>query len=163
MDDTDTGTVDLTRGEARKVIAALAQSHAGAAGDRGQRTRNLRDRLAAEFEFDEYRDDDRHDGWLDFDDWLSIGDDHDEEEVQFSRAEAEDVVVALSRLETEVDPEEYETLEEIQDDFEDEFDIDADRDDVLYDETDEEYAADEEYDTGYGDEYESENREDDRL
>ena len=165
VDDTDTGTIELTRGEVRKVIAGLARTQAEASGDRDRRIRNLRDRLAAEFDFDEYRDDEDHDhGWLDFDDWLSIGDDdHDEEDVEFSRGEAKDVVLSLSRLERDLDPDEYETVRGVQERFEDEFDIDADADDVLYDETDEEYDPDEEYETGYGEEYESENEGDERT
>jgi hypothetical protein len=124
MSDTDTDTIELTRGEAREVIAALATYQAQATGERDQRVRNLRDQLAAEFEFDEYREDYDDDSWLDTDDWLGFGDDNDET-IRLSRAEAEDLVVALSRLEGQVDREEYELLEDIEDRIEDEFDIEA--------------------------------------
>lgn len=123
MTDTETETIELTRGEVRKVIAALARYEPTATGQDDQRVRNLRERLRAEFEFDEYRQENRdNDGWLQ--DIVEVFDDEEnEEDVEFTRAEAEDTLRALSDLETEIEPEEYETIRDIEVRLEDAFDI----------------------------------------
>jgi hypothetical protein len=109
-DDRDTATVDLTRSESRVVIAALADEEMTASGDREVRLRNLQDRLAAEFDFDEYRGSNRgemaadeDEGWFGRE-WFESGSgESGEETVKFSRQEAADATAALAGYET--DPE----------------------------------------------------------
>ena len=109
MSERDTATVKLTRGKAREVIAALADEEVTETGRDRERTLNLQDRLAAEFGFDEHRarggesavPDGRDavvgdEGVIDESDEgiLDLGD--DEEAIELSRAEAEDVLDALA-------------------------------------------------------------------
>ncbi|PSQ46211.1 hypothetical protein BRD15_09650 [Halobacteriales archaeon SW_6_65_15] len=109
-DDRDTATIDLSRGESRVVIAALADEEMTASGDRARRLRDVQDHLAAEFDFDEYRGSERgemagdeDEGWFGRE-WFDSGSgEGSEETVEFSRREAADVAAALADY--EVDPE----------------------------------------------------------
>lgn len=113
MSERDTATVTLTRGEARKVIAALADDEVTESGRDRERLLNLQDHLAAEFGFDEFRDQGTESDVPDGQDAV-VGDedlidgdeggvfdlgDEDEEAVELSRGEAEDVLDAMDEYE----------------------------------------------------------------
>lgn len=135
----DTGTVELTRPEAREVIGALTDHRVRSAGEEDVRALDIRDHLAREFDFDEYRGEDGN-AQLDFgvsaDDSVLDWGDGDAKEVSLSRAEAVEVIDALlrkeERLESDeaastLDRREADTVADIREKFDDEFDVDADR------------------------------------
>lgn len=104
MSDNETATFKMTKAEARAVVAALADEEMTASGDRATRLQSVQDRLAAEFEFDQYRERDRTDedeGW--FTEELLGGDDSfdpdDAERIELSRVEANAVTDALAAFE----------------------------------------------------------------
>ncbi|WP_167599518.1 hypothetical protein [Halorussus marinus] len=118
-ENTDTVTVDLTRGEARVVVAALADEEMTASDDRGRRLQEVQDRLAAAFEVDQYRtgdggetaDDEWSPGeWLDEDGPL---DPDDTAEVTLSRAGADAVRDALAAFELDERDEDAGTAEAV--------------------------------------------------
>ena len=95
------------------MIAALANDEVTESGRHRERLLNLQDHLASEFELDEHRArggesdvPDGRDAIVGDEDILDEGDgildlgDEDEEAVEFSRAEAEDVLDALKGYET---------------------------------------------------------------
>lgn len=99
MSDRETGRFELTRPEAREVIAALTSYRMRASGEDERRLRNVQDRLEVEFGFDEHRTDDGDglltgsEGWFDDD---AVFDHDQSEEIELSRAEADDVLDALA-------------------------------------------------------------------
>jgi len=106
MSDRDTATFEMTRNEARVVIAALSDEEMTASGDRGMRLQNVQDHLAAEFGFDEHRGAETGEmaaggdtGWLDNDSVFGGNDPDDTESVELSRAEADAVTDALAAFE----------------------------------------------------------------
>lgn len=125
MDDTDTETVELSRGEARKVISALSERQVGASGRDEERALNLEELLQREFGFEERHLGDRR-GYLDaFTD--VFGSEDSEHEVQLSHVEAEEVVRALDDLETtEGADADTETVADLRHRFEEAFDLDRD-------------------------------------
>lgn len=133
MSDRDTATFEMTRNEARVVIAALADDEMTASGDRTMALRNVQDHLAAEFNFDEHRgvekgemaaEDDED--WIDNDVIFGDNDPDDEEEVQLSRSEADAVTDALADFELDEDHENAGTAENVRERIVDAFD-DEDR------------------------------------
>lgn len=133
MSERDTTTVKLSKGEARKVIAALAEDEATESGRDRERLLNLQDHLAAEFGFDEHRarggesevPDGRDavvgdEGLIDESDEgvLNLG--GDEEAVELSRTEAEDVLEALSGYEGS--PEDEQVVADVRERLANEFD-----------------------------------------
>ncbi|WP_115862669.1 hypothetical protein [Halorussus litoreus] len=107
MSDSQSASVEMTKGEARVVIAALADEEMTAIGERATRLQNVQDHLAAEFEFDQYRESDRTElagsddsGWF-TEEWLDDGrfDTDDTERVELARAEADAVTDALAAFE----------------------------------------------------------------
>ena len=129
MSDSDTATFDMTRNEARVVIAALSDEEMTSSGDRGLRLQNVQDHLAAEFDFDEHRgvekgemaaEDDT--GWLDNDSIFGGNDPDDTEEVELSRAEADAVTDALAGFELDESHENLGTAEDVRQRIADSFD-----------------------------------------
>jgi len=119
-DDTDTATVDLTRNEARVVIAALSDEEMTASDDRGVRLQNVQDHLAAEFDFDEHRGVETSEaaagddtGWLDNDAVFGGNDPDDTARVEPSRAEADAVTDALAAFEPDESHESAGTAESV--------------------------------------------------
>jgi len=108
MSDSQSASFEMTKGEARVVIAALADEEMTATGERATRLQNVQDHLAAEFEFDQYRESDRAElagnddsGWF-TEEWLDDDgrfDTDDTEGVELSRAEADAVTDALAAFE----------------------------------------------------------------
>lgn len=125
MDDTDTETVELSRGEARKVISALSEHQVGASGRDEERALNLEELLQREFGFEEGHLDGQR-GYLDvFEDVFDR--EESEHEVQLSRVEAEEIVRALGDLEaTEGDDADTGTTADLRHRFAEAFDLDAD-------------------------------------
>ena len=120
MDETETATVELTKGEAREVINALSAYQYSASGRDDDLALDIRELLQREFGFE-----DRHfenDQSL-VESFAEVFDTSDDHEVQFSRVEAEEVVSALSESETDADPAEAETVESIREEFERTFDL----------------------------------------
>ena len=99
MDDTDTATIELTRGEAREVISGLAEYETGSRGRDEERALNVEKLLQREFGFKKEHfggGDDR--GYLDT--FTNIFNDTDgDHEVELSRVEAREVVRGLDELE----------------------------------------------------------------
>ncbi|UPW00139.1 hypothetical protein M0R88_16695 [Halorussus gelatinilyticus] len=129
MSDSDTARFDMTRNEARVVIAALSDEEMTASGDRGMRLQNVQDHLAAEFDFDEHRgvekgemaaEDDT--GWLDNDAIFGGNDPDDTEEIELSRAEADVVTDALTDFELDETHENAGTAENVRQRIADSFD-----------------------------------------
>jgi hypothetical protein len=129
----DTATVRLSKGEARKVIAALAEDEATESGRDRERLLNLQDHLAAVFGFDEHRarggESDVPDGrdavvgdgdLIDESDEGILNLDDDEETIELSRAEAEDVLEALSGYEGS--PEDEQVVADVRERLANEFD-----------------------------------------
>ncbi|WP_158057215.1 hypothetical protein [Halorussus halophilus] len=126
MTDRETATIDVSRSEARVLIAALADEEVTASGQRERRVRDLQEYLAREFDFDEHRgtregemaaEDDG--GWLDNDAVFEDDDPDDTEEVELSRSEAEAVTDALDDFESETAKEDTKGREENADTAED--------------------------------------------
>lgn len=117
MDDTDTKTIELTKDEAGEVINALSSYQAQVSGRDEERALNVREFLKREFGFKEsHFQDDRglHDAFAD----IFSGD--GKHEIQLSRAEAAEVISALSdRGENSADTK---TAAGLQDRFEETFD-----------------------------------------
>lgn len=133
MSDRENATFDLTRREARVVIAALADEEMTASGDRGMRLQNVQDRLAADFDFDEHRGVEKGEmaaeddgGWIDND--AVFGDDEpdDTEEVELSRAEADAMTDALADFELDETHENAGVAEDVRERIADAFDGDDD-------------------------------------
>ena len=131
MSDRDTATVDLSRAEARVVIAALSDEETTAAGERERAVRDIEEHLAREFDFDEYRgvdegemaaDDDE--GWLDNDIIFDDDDPDDTEAVELSRREADTVTDALGDFDAGAAEENRETAEDVRERIADSFDGD---------------------------------------
>jgi hypothetical protein len=108
MADSDTATFQMTRNEARVVIAALSDEEMTASGDRGLRLQNVQDHLAAEFDFDEHCGVEKGEmaagddtGWLDNDSIFGGNDPDDTERVELSRVEANAVTDALASFESD--------------------------------------------------------------
>ena len=122
----------MTEGEAREVIAALADAETTETGRDRERLLNLQDYLAAKFDFDKYQSrggesevpdgrdavvgdegliDESDEGILDLND--------DEEAVELSREEAEDVLDALAGYEGPSEDEEV--LEDVRERLKREF------------------------------------------
>lgn len=124
MDDTDTETVELSRGEARIVISALSEYQVGESGRDEERALNLEELLQREFGFEERHLGDRR-GYLDV--FTDVFREDSEHEVQLSRVEAEEIVRALDDLETtEGDDADTETIADLRHRFAETFDLDAD-------------------------------------
>jgi hypothetical protein len=120
MSDRDTATFEMTRNEARVVIAALADEGTTSSGNREMELRNVQSHLSAEFDFDEHRgvqkgemasDDDE--GWIDNDSIFGDNEPDDEEEIQLSRSEADAVTDALASFELDEDHENAGTAEDV--------------------------------------------------
>lgn len=115
MTDRKTERFELTRPEAREVIAALTNYRMRASGEDEQRLRNVQDRLEVEFGFDEHRTDDGDglltgsEGWFDND---AIFDHDQKEEIELSRAEADDVLDALASFDADA-PENERVAEDV--------------------------------------------------
>lgn len=121
MDDTDTATIELTRGEAREVINALSTYQFETSGHDEKRALDVREFLQREFEFEESHFED--DSSL-VDAFVDLFDDDGEHEIRLSRAEAAEVVPALADLEADSDPAEAETIAGLRGRFEETFDLD---------------------------------------
>lgn len=132
MAERDTATVPLTKGEAREVIAALADAESSESGRDRERLLNLQDHLAAAFDFDEHRarggESDVPDGRdavvgeggiIDESDEGILDVDDDEEAVELSREEAEVVLDALSGYDGS--PEDEEAIGDVRERLEREF------------------------------------------
>lgn len=131
MSERDTATVTLSKGEARKVIAALADDETTESGRDRERLLNLQDRLAAEFGFDEYRAQggesavpDGQDALVGEGDLIDEGDEgilggEDEEAMELSGGEADDVLAALS--EYDGSPEDEQVVADVRERLEAEF------------------------------------------
>ncbi|NHN58456.1 MULTISPECIES: hypothetical protein [Halorussus] len=129
MSDRDTATFDMTRNEARVVIAALSDEEMTASGDRAVRLQNVQDHLAAEFDFDEHRGVEKGEmaagddgGWLDNDAIFGDNDPDDTEEIQLSRAEADVVLDSLADFELDETHENAGTAENVRERVADAFD-----------------------------------------
>lgn len=116
------------RYEARVVISALADEEMTASGERATRLRNVQDHLSAEFDFDEHRGVEKGEmaagdegGWLDNDAVFGSDDPDDEEEVELSRAEADDVTAALADFESDESHENAGTAEDVRERIENAF------------------------------------------
>ncbi|ELZ30475.1 hypothetical protein C474_11701 [Halogeometricum pallidum JCM 14848] len=99
MEDSDTATVELSKGEAREAINALSSYRTTETGQDERRALNVEEFLQREFGF---KDDDT--GLSNIgESFASFLDDSDEQshEVQLSRAEAEEVVEALAAHEND--------------------------------------------------------------
>lgn len=121
MDDQDTATVELTKGEAREVINALSGYRTTATGGEADWALDVREFLQREFGFEQRRVE-RDDSPVEIlDDFF--GTDDEEHEVQLSRAEAAEVVEALAESEADADPPETETLRRLRARFERTFDL----------------------------------------
>jgi len=121
MTDDDTATFKMTKGEARVVIAALADEEMTASGERATRLQDVQDHLAAEFDFDQYRSRDRaemagnHDeGWF-TEEWLDDGifDTDDTGRIELSQMEANAVTDALAAFELDESHENAGTAENV--------------------------------------------------
>lgn len=121
MDDTDTETIELTRGEAREVVNALAEHETEATGREEERTLNVEDLLQREFGFgNEDFDGDR--GYLDT--FTNIFNDTDDDhEVQLSRVEAREIVRGLDDLHRR-EEHDADTLRDLRERFVETFDLD---------------------------------------
>ena len=106
MAEHDSATVMFSKGEARTVIAALADDESTRMGRESERLLNLQDRFAATFDLDEGRGDggdvtdtpDPDQAILGEDDLLSGGE--DEEPIELSRGEAADIADVLADYDT---------------------------------------------------------------
>ena len=87
-------TVTLTKGEARIVVAALADEEMTATGERATRLQRVQDRLAAEFEFDQYGGSDPAEIVSD-----AVFDTDDTGSVELSHGEADALTDALAAFE----------------------------------------------------------------
>lgn len=125
MDDSDTETFELTRGEAREVINALSDYQVEASGSDEERALNVREFLQREFGFED-RQFESDSGLADTLGGV-FGTDDSEHEVQLSRVEAAEMVPALADLEADSEPAEAETIADLRSRFEDAFNLDADR------------------------------------
>ncbi|WP_435178932.1 hypothetical protein [Halorussus sp. AFM4] len=129
MSERDTATFDMSRNEARVVIAALSDEEMTASGDRGMRIQNIQDHLAAEFDFDEHRGVEKGEmaagddtGWLDNDAIFGDNDPDDTEEIELSRGEADVVTDALADFELDETHENAGTAEDVRKRIADAFD-----------------------------------------
>jgi hypothetical protein len=122
MDETDTATIELSKGEAREVIGALAAFDAGKSGREDERILNVENLLQREFGFEESRaGNDRGIVEAFFDVFDDDGRDH---EIQLSRREATEVVRALDELDDRRTPEEAETVADVRGRFAETYDLD---------------------------------------
>ena len=128
MSDRDTATFDMTRNEARVVIAALSDEEMTASDDRGMRLQNVQDHLAAEFDFDQHRGVEKGEmaagdegGWIDNDAIFGGNDPDDTEEIELSRAEADAVTDALASFELDEGHENAGTAENVRERIADSF------------------------------------------
>ena len=120
MSDQETATFDMTRNEARVVIAALSDEEMTASGDRGMRLQDVQNYLSAEFDFDEHRGAEKGEmaagdeaGWIDNDAIFGGNDPDDTEEIELSRAEADVVTDALGSFELDESHENAGTAEDV--------------------------------------------------
>lgn len=148
MSNREPATFELSKGEARVVIAALADEEMTASGERATRLQNVQDRLAAEFEFGQYRgtsrdelaendhgeltENDRDetaesdDGWF-AEEWLGgygVFDTDDTESIELSHVEADAVTDALAAFELDETHENASVAENIRSRILDAFDGD---------------------------------------
>lgn len=100
MDDSDTATVELSKGEAREVINALSSYQTTETGREERRALNVEQFLQREFGFGEEDTGLTGDIGESFASFLDDSDTHTHE-VQLSRAEAEEVVAALGAHEND--------------------------------------------------------------
>jgi hypothetical protein len=128
MADRDKATFDMTRNEARVVIAALADEEMTASGDRGTVLQNVQDHLAAEFGFDEHRGGEKGEmateddtGWLDNDAIFGGNDPDDTEKIELSRHEADAVTDALADFELDESHKNAGTAENVRERIQDAF------------------------------------------
>ena len=120
MSERDTATFEMTRNEARVVIAALSDEEMTASDDRGVRLQNVQDHLAAEFDFDQYRGVEKGEmasgddtGWIDNDNIFGDNDPDDAERIELSRTEADVVSDALASFELDESHENAGTAENV--------------------------------------------------
>ena len=127
MNETDTATIQLTRGEAREVINALSNYEVTASGAEEERALNTEKFLQREFGFEERPTDDG----LNFADIVAnvFGEDNSEHEVELSRAEAAEVERALDGLaeRSGTADENKATIEDLRRRLAETFDLDGDR------------------------------------
>lgn len=121
MDETDTATIELTKGEARELINALSDYRLETSGREEERVLNLRELLQREFGFDEGRFED--DGNV-VEMLSGVFDDSDTHEVELSKSEAGEVDDALAAFEPESTPDETETVESLRERFAETYDLD---------------------------------------
>ena len=119
-DDRDTATFQMTRNEARVVIAALSDEEMTASGGRGTRLQNVQAHLSAEFDFDQYRGTEKGEmaagdegGWIDNDAVFGGNDPDDTEKIELSRVEADVVTDALASFELDESHENAGTAENV--------------------------------------------------
>lgn len=120
MKDSDTATVELTKGEAREIINALSAYRTTESGRDEQRARNVEDLLQREFGFEERHFEDDRSIVEAFADVFDEGDD----EIELSRTEAAEVVSALAEFEGH-SSEDAETVADLRSRFEETFDLDT--------------------------------------
>jgi hypothetical protein len=119
MSNTDSGSIELSRPEARTIISALSEFQTAAGGSGGERALNVREHVKEEFGFEEEETPSalfERFGEGFFDDTSS-------ETVKLSDREAETVVSALSSFENEAPDENRETLRDVRRRFENEFGV----------------------------------------
>ena len=129
MSDRETATFEMTRSEARVVIAALSDEEMTASGDRGMQLQNVQDYLATEFDFDQHRGVEKGEmaagddtGWLDNDAVFGDNDPDDTETVELSRPEANAVTDALADFELDESHENAGIAENVRERIADAFD-----------------------------------------
>lgn len=123
MDDSDIATIELSKGEASKVISALSKYEVEKSGFEDERILNIREQFQKAFGFEEANYDE--DGIVEeFTD--AFFEDSATEDVELARAEAKDIVAALIELEQKESGSETERIDEIQNRFMATFDLEGD-------------------------------------
>ena len=123
MKESDTATVELTRGEAREVINALSNYEVRVSGQEEEQVLNVKELLKREFDFEESDFEGRSPGNATglVDAVTDIFDADDEHEVQLSRFEAAEIVTALDDFEEE--SESVDSVRDVRSRIEDTFDL----------------------------------------
>lgn len=121
MNGTDTATIELDEGEAREVINALSAYQYEVSGQDQQQAVNVKELLQREFGFKDkhVQDDD------DLLDAVWPSDNDGDQEVQFARTEAAEVVAALAKSEGSSEGE-AEKITQLRNRFEERFDLETD-------------------------------------
>lgn len=122
MDDSDVATIELSKGEASEVISALSKYEVKKSGFEDERILNIREQFQKTFGFEEVNDEDGVIEEL----TDAFFEDSATEEVELARAEAKEIVAALTELEQRESDSETERIDEIQNRFMATFDLEGD-------------------------------------